>query len=167
MSGRFLSLELRVCVLAAIVFAPAAIASDPAVDVVSQDSFASAMAPVTLRELPPAQPVFHPIHEDRRRIVERESKTAFATSVLPPATVPSIVAPPLTAQFTATYDVDQGYPSDANGAVGPKHLLSVSIAAEKYCGRTSTTVSGAIRLSLPEETSTTHAPRTIPSPIDG
>ncbi|HEX7680408.1 MAG TPA: hypothetical protein VF713_19915 [Thermoanaerobaculia bacterium] len=126
MSGLFLSLELRVCVLAAIVFAPAAIASDAAVDVVSQNGVAFAMAPLTLRDLPPVQPAFHPIHEDRRRIVERESKTALATSVLPPATVPSIVAPPLTAQFPATYDVDQGYPSDANGAVGPRHLLSVS-----------------------------------------
>ncbi len=126
MSGRFLSLELRVCLLAAIVFAPAAIASDPAVAVVSQDGVALAMAPLTLSDLPPAQPAFHPIHEDRRRIVERQSKTALATSVLPPATVPSIAAPPLIAQFPATYDVDQGYPSDANGAVGPRHVLSVS-----------------------------------------
>jgi hypothetical protein len=126
MSGRFLSLELRVCVLAAIVFAPAAIASDTAFDVVSQNGFALAMAPVTLRDLPPVQPSFHPAHQDRRRIVEGASKTALATSVLPPVTVPSIVAPPVTAQFQATYDTDQGYPSDANGAVGPRQILSVS-----------------------------------------
>lgn len=127
MSRPFLSLELRICVVAAIAFAPAVVGATDSV--VTQNGLATAMAPVTLRDLPPQpQSAYRRNHEERERVFDRQYKTTLAASTaLPPAMVPAMAAPPVGPRLQSTYTLDSfTYPSDANGAVGPRHLLGVS-----------------------------------------
>lgn len=133
----FLSLNLRVCVIVAIALAPAGAAFGAADSVVTQSGLAVAMAPVTLRDLPPHSLRAPGHHEQRRQNEDRSTTATLSTApALHAATIPTIPAPPVSVGFRSTFDMHINYPSDANGAVGPKHVLSVSNTGYMVSDRT-------------------------------
>ncbi len=110
------------------VFAFASTMYGAAENLAVQHGLAIPMEPVTLRDLPPSAFRASEHHEQRREGFEERRYAAALTAgvAIPTATVPTLVAPPVSAGFRSTFDTRFAYPSDANGAVGLKHVLSVS-----------------------------------------
>src|SRR5437016_4778393 len=129
MSGWLSRNQRPVCLIAAaiaLVYACTALAaSDP---VVVHHDFALPMTPVTLRDLPRQELRVsdRQEHHEQRAFEHRDRAASLSAVALADAIVPSIPAPPVAAGFRSAYDLSRIYPSDANGAVGPRHVLSVS-----------------------------------------